>query len=111
MKSIQWIWGRAVKYLDNGRNQVFGRLYSIVQLVLTFAIFFAVNGTKIELPEIVFFSIILFCLMIAVGFLYSRYGFLSAEISSRAREAPETMEILHNTRSILKMLKEKELIE
>ena len=111
MKSIQWIWGRLVKYLDNGRNQVFGRLYSIVQLVLTFAIFFAVNGTKTEIPELAFWSVTLFCLMIIVGFLYSRYGFLSAEMSSRSKESPEIMETLNNTRRILKELKEKELIE
>jgi len=111
MKSIQWIWGKLVKYLDNGRNQVFGRIYSIVQLVMTFAIFFTVSGTKIEIPQMIFWSIILFCLMITVGFFYSRYGFLSAEISSRTKESPELMETLHNTRRILEKLEEKELIE
>lgn len=104
-KIIIWF-GHFVKFMDNGRNQLFGRLYGVVQLVLTVAIYFGINGKQIGLMDIFIYSIILTIIMVIAGYFYSTKGFLASEISSRNKESPETMEALYNTRKILVELQE-----
>ena len=100
---IKSFWGDLMKYFDNGRNNVFGRGYQIVQLVMTFAIYFSIRGENIGLLEIFNYSIILFILMAISGFVYNILGLLSAEASSRNKDNPELIEVLNNTRKILKI--------
>lgn len=98
-------YGHLVKFLDNGRNQLFGRFYSPIQLVLTFAIYFSVTGKEIGLLQIGLFSITLMVVMVVSGYFYSKWGLFSSELSSRNLDTPEVMENLYKTRETLEIVK------
>lgn len=96
------LYGKLVKYLDNGRNQIFGRVWGILTILLQVGIFLKLDGVQFGNNELISGFVILTILFMVGGLLYSRFGFFRAEISSRSQENPELMEILNNTRRILK---------
>jgi len=96
------LYGKIVKYLDNGRNQIFGRVWGILTILLQVGIYVKIDGTEFGNNELIFGFIILTILFIISGLLYSKFGFFSAEVSSRSKENPELMRILNNTEEILK---------
>ncbi len=98
------LWGEVVKWLDNGRNQLFGRVWGILTILLQVAIYLKVDGADFGNEELLYGFVILTLVLLIGGFFYTKSGLYSAEVSSRAKESPEIMETLKNTRKILKRL-------
>lgn len=101
---IENLYGKLTKYFDNGRNAIIGRLYGVVQLVITFAIYFSVTGETITLEQVALFSILGIIILLIIGFVYSKFGLLKAEFSARNMENPEFLKILDDLKKIKKKL-------
>ena len=93
--------GTLLKYFDSGRNNVFGRIYGVVQLFLTLAIYFKIEGKNFGLTQILFYSLLLSLFLLFAGFIYVKTGLYQSENQSRNYDNPEIMEIVYNTRKLL----------
>lgn len=102
------IFGSVMKWLDNGRNQVLGRVIGMVTVVMQFAIYFTVNGEPIGIPEIIFWSIFFTVVLIGLGYVYSAKGFLTAEIVSRQHENPLLVELHRNSQIAVELLEKQQ---
>jgi len=106
LKQWQIIFGDLVKYIENGKGKILGRFYGVISFVLLAGIYLNVSGEQFTPFEIVAYSFWLLVVLTFLGWVYSKGGFLEAEQSRLNEESPQIMEILKNSRELLKELKQ-----
>lgn len=86
-------YGELVKYVENGKGKILGRVYGVMTFVLIGSTYLSVSGTQIGLFEVVVWTGLLLVVFTILGYFYSKFGLLEAEQSALNLESPELMQI------------------